>query len=331
MYILFVLIFLLVSMGFSPQDLAFDRQLKELMLRILSCLLLAALLLLYKYCHGLFFKRPNQKMPQKFYPSVNSADTVHYFSRILGFSIIFSSVQVYLYEGTLWTTAFLTLRAFVIFLIYFTSLAIGEGIAFSQFSYADEISKRKNLSYGVVHLAQTIALAFVTRKVIIVAEFFLPTEEFFIWLFFLWLYSSVVFGMAAKLFSRYSKLPFDELIRKKNMAVALSYSGYILGSALLINSSLLKKSPEIGQYLQKVGLKTLLIILILPLFIICIKKIFLFQDHSRISGEYEFDLQNPEVGYGIYEGCLFLAASLLTVVVIDQIFFGPFSPFLSYP
>ncbi|MCY4645061.1 MAG: hypothetical protein OXB88_10625 [Bacteriovoracales bacterium] len=330
-YILMVLVFLVASIGFSPKTLEFEQQLKELALRIFFCGLFLGLLFFYKYIHRFFFYGVGPKMSQKFYPSVNSADTVHYFSRILGFSIVFSSVQIYLLGGVVITIAPLFFRSLIIFLIYFVSLSISESIAFYQFTYEDEISKRKNLCYGVIHLCQSIALAFVIKRVIIVSDFFLPLGESFGWLFFLWLYASVIFGLAIKLFSSYSKLPFNKLVMEKNMALGISYSGYILGCALLVNSSLLKKTTDITMYLQTVGLKTLLIILILPLFIIGVKKVFLFRDHSGISGEYEFDLQRPEIGYGLYEGAIFLASSLMTTVIVDQIFFGNISPFLSFP
>ena len=189
-----------------------------------------------------------------------------------------------------------------------------------NFTYSDEITKRKNLCYGVIHFAHSISLALFIREVFVVAHHSLVR------LLFLWLYSNVAFGLAIKFFHSYSKLPFNKLVSEKNMALGLSYSGYVSGCALLINSSLSKMDSPISEYPQHISLKILLTVLIFPIFIIGLKKVFLFQDYTRIGSESSFDPEKPELGYGLYEGVIFLTASLLTTVLTGHLLLGIFYP-----
>lgn len=294
----------------------FKEHLDKLILRIFFCVLCLAMLYLYRYLHRLLFPIAKQQMSQRFYPSVNSADTIHYISRIIGFGIIFSQIEINLARGMLFAAMYLFFQSFLVFLIYLVTLAVGESIALYNFTYADEIAKRKNLCYGIIHLAQSVALALIVKEVFVVANHSLPL------LLFLWLYASVTFGVAIKLFRYYSKLSFNQLVIQKNMALALSYSCYILGCTLLINSAFPRTIVHIGASLQLVGTKILLTALIFPLFIVGVKKVFLLQDHT----DYGFNTENPEIGYGIYEGVIFLTSSLLTIVITNQVFFGKFYP-----
>ena len=66
----------------------------------------------------------------------------------------------------------------------------------------------------------------------------------------------------------------------------------------------------------------MLTLLVLPVFILGIKKVFLFQDRRGTDGKFEFNAERPEIGYGIYEGLVFLASALLTAIITTQITFG---------
>ena len=299
----------------------FEEQLDKLILRILFCGVFVAILYAYRAIHRFLHPLASGKGSQKFYPSLNSADTFHYLSRIIGFGVIFSYVHINLEQGIWFAVVDLLFQAALLFLVYLVSLFIASSVSLYEFTYEDEIGKRKNLCFGVVHFAQSISLALVVREIFAVANHSL------VLLLFIWLYASVAYGLAIKLYRYYSKLSFNKLLAQKNMALGLSYSGYLLGCALLVNSALPKMSVELSESLQLVAFKILLTALIFPLFIIGIKKAFLLQEYtgSRRS-EYEFDPERPELGYGLYEGIVFLTSSLLTVVVTKQIFFGLFYP-----
>ena len=296
----------------------FEEQLDKLILRITFCGLFIAILWLYKYVYHLFYLSPKKQMSKNFYPSLNSSDTIHYMARILGFGIVFSYIHINLEHGILFAFAHLLFQSFLVFVIYLSSLALSESIALYNFTYSDEITKRKNLCYGVIHFAHSISLAIIIREVFEVAHHSLLR------LLFLWLYSNVTFGLAIKLYHSYSKLSFNKLVSQKNMAIGLSYSGYILGCALLISSALTQTDAPIDEYLQLISLKILLTVLIFPIFIVGLKKVFLFKDHTGIESESSFDPEEPEIGYGLYEGVVFLTASLLTTVLTGHLLLGIF-------
>ena len=100
----------------------FEEQLDKLILRILFCGLFIGILWLYKYTHRLFYLSPKKQMLEKFYPSLNSSDTIHYVARILGFGIIFSYMHINLEHGILFAFAHLLFQSLLVFVIYLSSL-----------------------------------------------------------------------------------------------------------------------------------------------------------------------------------------------------------------
>ncbi len=297
----------------------FEEQSDKLIIRIIFCLIIIGILIVYKYAHRFLYPSAKEQLFKKFYPSVNSADTLHLISRILGFSIIFTYLNINLSNGMLLAVADTIFQGLLILVLYLVSLFIGESITLYNFTYEDEISKRKNLSYGVVSFSLSISIALILRVVLDTSNHSL------ILLLFLWLFAIVLFGFCIKLYKYFSKLSFNKLVTQKNMALAFSFSGYILGSALLINSSMSRLIYTIPDYMQLVFLKILLTLILFPLFLYGIKRVFLLQDESK-AGETVLNPDNPEIGYGIYEGSLFLSTALLTVVVSGQILFGVFYP-----
>ena len=294
----------------------FEEPLDKFTLRIIFSGLFIGILYLYRYAHKLLYPSVKKQMLQKFYPSINSSDTIHYVARIIGFGIVFSQVHIDLKEGILFAVVKLLFQAVLICGVYLISLVVAEHIALYNFTYSDEITKRKNLCYGTIHFAQSVAVAFIVREIFLVANHSLVS------LLFLWLFSSVSLGVAIKLFRFYSKLSFNKLVTQKNMALAFSYAGYILGCSLLISSMLSKGIHHIGEYAQLMVLKVLLTVLIFPLLLIGLRRAFLLQEPNEKVDDHQFDPESPELGCGIYEGAVFLSSSLLTVVITRQIFFG---------
>lgn len=298
----------------------FEEQSDKLIIRVIFSFLIIGIIVLYKYAHRFLYPSAKEQLFKKFYPSVNSADTLHLISRILGFSIIFTYLNINLSNGMLLAVADTVFQGILILVLYLVSLFVGESITLYNFTYEDEISKRKNLSYGVVSFSLSISIALILRVVLETSNHSL------ILLLFLWLFSIVLFGFCIKLFKYFSPLSFNKLMTQKNMALAFSFSGFVIGCALLINSSMSRLIYTIPEYIQLVFLKILLTMILFPVFLMGIKKVFLLQDESKDSSRIMINSDNPELGYGIYEGSLFLASAMLTVVVSGQIMFGVFYP-----
>ncbi len=299
----------------------FEEQSDKLIIRIIFSLLILLLLFLYKYVHSFLYPSSKQQLFNKFYPSYNSASTLHYLSRLMGFCIIFTYVNINLSGGMLLALADTLFQGVLIFILYLITLYIGESISLYNFTHNDEIIKRKNLSYSIVSFAQSISIAIILKEVLEISNHSL------VLLFFLWLYSVVIYGLSIKLFKYLSPLDFNRLVNNKNLTIALSYGGFIIGSSFLITATLAQNLVDIPQYLQLLVLKILLIGIIFPLFRFGIKRVFLLQDHSS-PNKGNLDIENPDIGYGVFEGTLFLTSALLTSVIVRQILFGVFYPLL---
>lgn len=293
----------------------------KLILRFFLALFVCALLFLYRYAHALLYPSLNQQIFRSFYPSKNTPDTVHLFSRIIGVGIIFSQFHFFLSEGLGQALFIFSLQAILIFAAYLLALNIMESIILYNFEYADEIHKRKNYAYSIICAAQAISISLILRSVLKSAQ------DSFITLFFLTLFAIVLMGFATKSFSIISKLPFNKLVVNKNLAIAFSYTGFVLGWTMIIISSLDQPIVSIDHYTISVILNIILSLLIFPLFRYGLIFIFRFKDDlSSKDVDFIKDTQSIETGHGIYEGGLFFTSCYLTTVITGRILFGTFYP-----
>jgi uncharacterized membrane protein YjfL (UPF0719 family) len=201
----------------------FDR----LLIRIILVIVVSAVIYIYKYAHILFYPTVKQQVTKRFYPAENPADTLHLFSRLVGFAIILSSLGFDESHGV-----FLSIFHFLVWGtltsgLYLLSLFIIESIVLYNFEYKDEILKRKNMAYGIICSAHSLSTAFVTKSVVN------QSENSLIILFVLWLLSMVVLGFGSKYFSFLTKLNFNRLVTQQSPSIAFSYAGFSLGYVLV--------------------------------------------------------------------------------------------------
>jgi uncharacterized membrane protein YjfL (UPF0719 family) len=190
-----------------------------------------------------------------------------------------------------------------------------ENIIFYNFSYTDEVLKKKNIAYSIVSFSISIGLAMIIRTI------FQESESSLVILIVLWLFSLVLFGFSSKLYKYVSKLQFNSLMIQKNLGLAMSYSGFLFGSTVIITSAFSHEHHDITGYTIQAILKTLLGTLILPVFIAGIKYVF------KINESEQHDSENSNLGFGVYEGAIFVTSALLTAIIIGQIHFGTIYPF----
>lgn len=288
----------------------------KLIIRFLFTVILAALLLIYKYAHALIYPSGKKQVFKNFNPSENSADTLHMFARLIGIGLIFSNLEYNEANGLLLSVFHFSLWGIVSVILYLFSIYIIESIALSDFIYVDEILKRKNMTYSIVSFTNSVSLAFLVRKVI--AE----SEYSFILLIMFWLFALVLFGFAIKAYSFFTKLNFKRLMMQMNSSIAYSYMGFIIGCTYLIQMAYSQTHYEVKTYGIQVILSIILSILIFPFFIFGIHKVF------KITNQYLTDniQENPTIGYGIYEGATYFTSALLTSVIIGHIQFGIIYP-----
>ncbi|WP_372651197.1 hypothetical protein [Halobacteriovorax sp.] len=294
----------------------------KLILRIVFTLFLCGILFLYKYAHSFLYPSSRTQIFKRFFPSKNSADTIHLFSRLIGIGIIFSEFYFTMSDKFYLVLIDFFIHATLISFIYLVSIYIIESIVLYNFEYHDEIIKRKNISYALISFSNSIAVAYILKGVSSVSQ------SSVIILLFLWLLAMVLLGFSTKSFSLISKLSFNRLLVQKNLAVAISYLGFIWGWALVINSSFDHELLNIKWYSIHVILKLILALIIIPIFRSGLIFIFKLQDDFNLDNKNKVtgSDSSAEIGYGVYEGSIFFTSCFLTTVITGNINFGNFYP-----
>jgi len=294
----------------------------KLILRIVLTGFICIILLVYKYAHVALYPSSRQQLFKRFYPSKNSPDTLHLFSRLLGIGILFTEFRFFMAEGFWFALLDFFIQAIAACFLYLLSIYIQESIVLYNFEYQDEIPKRKNFAYALICATHAIGMAYILKTIISVADGSLVN------LAFLWMLSMVLAGFATKTYSIMSKLSFNRLLVHKSMALAVSYLGFTWGWTILIAGSLRHELNDIKWYGIQVILKLILALIILPVFIKGIKLIFKLQDDlvllESVKGKLEHD--EVEFGYGVFEGAIYFTAAFLTTVITENIVFGDFYP-----
>jgi hypothetical protein len=177
------------------------------------------------------------------------------------------------------------------------------------------------MSYAFISFCHAIVIAYLTRTVMMEAE------NSLIILLVLWLYMLVIVGFSVKYFTFISKLSFNRLLIQKNLSLCFSYGGFTLGSGFIIASCFDQEHYDITIFCIQVLLKTVLSLIIFPIFKKGIVRIFPVRLGSNRSHVTEIESQMHTLGYGFYEGSVFISAAILTTMIVNRIQFGTIYPF----
>jgi uncharacterized membrane protein YjfL (UPF0719 family) len=292
----------------------------KLLIRFLFTLFICIALIIYKYAHIIFYPRGKKQVLKKFNPLENPADTIHLFSRIIGISLIFSILEFNEYIGIVIGSFHFFIWGSISLAMYLISIYITESIMLSNFTYADEIHKKKNYSYAIITFFNSIALAFIIRTIIRESELSL------VLLLILWLFSLVMYSFTTKLYHFVSNFSFNRLLIQKKLGVGLSYSGYLIATTVILTSAFSHEHYDITSYCIQVLLKAILGALILPLFRLGIIYVFKLQQNENLDETTQGEI-DPILGQGIYEASIFITSAFLTSIIIGQIHFGTIYPF----
>ena len=245
----------------------------------------------------------------------NPAEMLYFFSKILGIGIAFSGLAVDLEDGMAFAILDIFLYAFLACIFYTMSLYILDGIILYNFEYEDEIIKKKNFAYALIYFAHCLCTAVLIERLLSIIQ------NSMVMLLFLWLFTMVLLGIAAKSFSLLSKFSLDNFLIQMNLGVSLSYLGRLLGWTILITWAVNHPLIDVEWYIVEALWKLSLSLVVLPVFIkaltIICKVRHAFKDDSVGGGANLLHL-----GYGIYEGFLFLIGCYLTVLVTENVRFG---------
>lgn len=295
----------------------FDR----LIIRVLLTLFVCLMMYVYRYAHVIFYPSVKRQVLKRINPAENPADALHFFARLIGISLIFSSITFNETSGFFLSIFHFAVWGTIAIVLYLLSLFIVESIVFYNFDYTDEILKQKNMSYAVISFCHSIVIAYLTRTVMIEAE------NSLVILLVLWLYMLVIVGFSVKYYIFISRLSFNRLLIQKNLSLCFSYGGFSLGAGLVIASCFDQEHYDITVYCIQVLLKTILSLLIFPLFKKGLVFIFPIVIGSERVHEGQIDVDRQSIGYGFFEGSIFIAGAILTTMIVNRIQFGTIYPF----
>lgn len=299
----------------------------KLIIRIFFTLFICFIIFLYKYIYSFVYPSSKQQLFRTFYPSKNPANTLILFSRFIGIGIVFSEFTFHMHRNFFMILTTFFSQAIITSLLYLVSLYVIESIVLYNFEYTDEILKRKNMPYALIQFAHSLSLGYIMKIILKISN------ESLVILLFIWLFAMILIGLSTKTFSYYSKLPFNRLLVQKDISIAPSYMGFILGWTIIISSVINHSPEEIQWYGIQVILKALLALIIIPLFLKGFKLLFKI---SKEEEKTEKITKNNEItaitqrehhlGPGVFEGSVFFTSCFLTTVIIDNIDFGSFYP-----
>ncbi len=292
----------------------------KIIIQIFFTVFLCVLFLLYKYIHSFFYRNEKNNILKIHFPAENSSNTLHFFSRLIGVALIFSTLGFDQSSGIFLSLFHFFTWGTLSYVIYIISIYLIESIVLYKFEYFDEIQKRKNLSYSIISFTQAISLAFVVRSIV------QESEGSIIILVMLWLFALVLFGFATKLYPLVSQFSFNKMLIRKSTSLAISYSGFILGCTIIIVTAFDQEHFDIKSYGLQVILRILLSVIFYPLFRKGILLIYRIEAGKDFKPSLNKELEVP-LGYGVYEGGTFLTTALLTSIIVGRIQFGTIYPF----
>jgi uncharacterized membrane protein YjfL (UPF0719 family) len=295
----------------------FDRLIIRFLLAAFVCLMIY----LYRYAHVIFYPSVKRQVLKRINPAENPADSLHLFARVVGIALIFSSITFNESSGFLLSVFHFMVWGTIAIVLYLLSLYIVESIVFYNFDYTDEILKRRNMSYAIISFCHAVVIAYLTRTVM------LESNNSLIILLILWLYMLVIVGFSVKYFTFISKLSMNRLLIQKELSISFSYGGFALGAGIIIASCFDQEHYDITVYVVQVLLKTILSLIIFPIFKKGLFYIFPVRLGETGGHETQIEMDRQSLGYGFYEGCVFIAGAILTTMIVNRIQFGTIYPF----
>jgi len=294
----------------------------KLLIKILITSFILFIIFSYRYIQKIILNRSRSFALKSIYPQKNTSHAIHVASRILGFAIILSDFSFFLSDGLFMALFDFFLYSITLIILYGLSLYVFESIALYNFSFEDEIYKRKNISFSTITFGLSISSAFILKKIFFIAQ------GSIINLFFLWLFTTVLFGFALKTYNIILSKNLNQIILQKNNYDSISHVGFSWSWTLLITSALDIEINSYTRFMTFSIIQIILSIIIFPIFHNGINKIFFIRKPMTVKKSVQSTtyITEPDDKSGINDALLFLATAYLTSLITSQVHFGSFYP-----
>jgi hypothetical protein len=280
----------------------------QLLTKIMFSVLLIIMLIAYRFLHLLLYPHAKKQVMNLYSPFENLPDTIHYYARIIGICIVFTSFEVHLFDNLYMGVFHLVFWILVDIVFYLLALYILELVILHAFQYQQEILKRRNLCYAIINATIALCLAVLIRNIVTIADYSIP------FMIILWLFMVVVFGLLAKQYHLVSRFSFSKSVFSQDVGVVFSYVGFLISTTLIVYYSFSQTQKSVGNFIISTLTHLLLCGILLPLFFYGIQKVFLMTQKMTIP-IYQQE-KNLQYGVGLTEAMLYLSAALLTVIVV---------------
>lgn len=285
--------------------------LDSILIKFLFLMITIFFLYIFRKIHIFLAPKDVRNFHLKFYPVRNHTDSLHFFSRLLSIAIILSSLSIEVHPDLVSNLMHFISWSGISVATYFASIYILEGIILHPFDYFEEIHNKKNYSYVIISSVLSICTAFLIKTTIAQTGFyFLLSSVTYAFLF-------VVFMMLLKLYHFTSVFHLKSYIAKKDLSVALSYSGYIIAMTTLCVFAQEDSSASYQVHLLTIMSKIIWAILLFPIFKYSI--VFIFKVQHKENQDKASSIGSAKLGYGIFEGATFCMASIFTALLMPAI------------
>jgi hypothetical protein len=296
--------------------------LDRLTIQFLYLIFILILSVIFYYLYSLIYSPEHKAVLKKFYPSKNSAHTIHLFSRIFSLLYILGSFQIFIQKDIILSFISFIFYVLVFFTLYGISLYIFDSITLYNFEFDVEIFGRKNISYALISGSNAIAVGFIIKHIGQLSFHTLINTIF------LWLLSMVLVGASIKLFPYIFNQSLNRHIVQKNTSIALTYMGFILGNTFIATSAFPNQKVTFEWYTIYVFNALLILILMTSLIFWGLKKVF------KVNEDYKGDLieethREPQVGHGIHNAIIYFCSAYLAIIITTKINFGTFYPIIN--
>ena len=295
----------------------------KLIIKILITSFILLVVFGYKYIQKIILNKSRSFALKSIYPEKNTAHAIHISSRVLGFAIILSDFSFFLSDGLFMALFDFFIYSLNLIILYGLSLYVFESIALYNFSFEDEIYKRKNISFATITFGLSISAAFILKRIFYIAQGSLVN------LFFLWLFTTVLFGFALKTYNVITQKNLNQIILQKNNYDSISHVGFCWSWMLLIGSALDIEINNYTRFMTFSIIQIILSIIIFPIFhtgisrILGIKKSFVTKKNLTANTATSLDTEDKS---GINDALLFLTTAYFTSLITGQVHFGSFYP-----
>lgn len=280
----------------------------QLLTKIMFSILLLVMLVAYRFLHLLLYPHAKKQVLSLYNPFDNLPDTIHYFARIVGICIVFTSFEIHLFENLMMGVFHFVFWVLVDIIFYLLALYILELVILHAFQYQQEILKRKNLCYAIINATISICLAVLMRNIVKIADYSIP------FMIILWLFMVVVFGLLIKQYHLVSRFSFSKSVFSQDHGVTISYVGFLVATSVIVYYSFSQTQKSVGNFITSTLTHLLLCGILLPLFFYGVQKVFL-ATQKMIIPIYNQD-RNNQYNLGLTEAMLFLTSALLTIIVV---------------